>query len=136
MTPMKPQAFLLLFALALSACAPGRFGPIHFNPQDDILFREGLRQWQDGRSDPEAFRRLAEEYPESSLTLAVAALRTEAEQTAAARKQAAQDRERLQRLERQRTQGNRELDVCRAQVRSLEAQVEQFKQILIETESR
>lgn len=136
MTLMKSIIPLLLCAILATACAPARLGPFQINPQDEILFREGLARWEKGEADPAEFQSLAQDYPDSPLTLAVAALRAGAEQASALRNQCIQDKERLRSLERQRTQAGRELDSCRAQIRELEGQVEQFKQILIETEGR
>ncbi|WP_305042575.1 tetratricopeptide repeat protein [Geoalkalibacter sp.] len=137
MTPLKTHIPLLLIcALLTTACAPGRFGPFQINPQDESLFRAGLSRWEAGDTDPAEFHSLVQDYPDSPLTLAAAALRAGAEQTENLRNQSTQDQERLRRLEKQHAQASRELDACRAQVRELDAQAQQFKQILIDTEGR
>ncbi len=138
------QAIIVILILALLAgCAPGRYGPIQINPQDEKLFAKGLEQFRAGEPSPQPFQHLSEEYPESLFTQAASTLlecsRTRGELQAQNGRLAIRQKE----LERQATRALAARDACReqnsaiaGQLDELEANLEKFKQILLETEQR
>lgn len=140
---MMKYAALLSSLLLLFACAPGQYGPLLINPQDESLFLQGLNEWQTGQDHPEAFQILREQYPESPLTQAAEALIQCRQSLDTEQKNAIQRQSQITTFEKKQAQLQQENKDCQSRIRALNQQIselstslEQSKKILLETEGR
>ncbi|KIH77039.1 hypothetical protein SAMN05660860_00478 [Geoalkalibacter ferrihydriticus] len=130
------KIIFLLLLVVMAGCGPATFGPIQIHPQDESLFHQGLQRWQEGDSEPQAFTRLRTQFPHSPLAVAAGELLE-------GHRKAVAEAERNHFLEQQLAQLKHDFENCRdhnlaltKQVRHLEISLEQFKQILLDTEGR
>jgi peptidoglycan hydrolase CwlO-like protein len=135
--------FVAILIFLLSACAPGQYGPLQLNPQDEILFERGLVEWQDGQAAPVAFTKLQEQYPNSPLSPAANALTQCRQELQAAHKRIAELLAGQEKLAQEQAERHREMEALRKrnrtlteQIAALEESLELSKQIFLETESR
>ncbi len=128
-------------SLILAGCVSTGLWPPWGPSPAEKHFIAGLEEWNASNGDPAAFDGLINHYPESPFTAAAEALVDCAHRSKECREENAQRVKQFQALEKRHVKARQDLEQeqqlnsdLTGRLKELEANLEKFKQILIETE--